>query len=204
MADAAINIEPEIVPITTAEFATWYAQQPDGERYELCSGVVYRMQAERLAHARMKFRVAQQLASGVAAKRLPCETLGDGMAVRIDGDNQFEPDALVRCGPRLPDDTVVLDDPIIVVEVTSPSTQHLDVLMKFMRYFNNPRIVHYVIVMMAERGIIHHRRADDGQIISRSHEAGVVHLDPPGLVLDVDELFRQDESVDAANEPPSA
>ncbi len=44
------------------------------------------------------------------------------MAVRVDDSNVFEPDASVRCGPRLVGDVTLILDPVIVVEVASPST----------------------------------------------------------------------------------
>ena len=50
------------------------------------------------------------------------EPFGDGMAVRIDGSTVYEPDASVRCGPRLPNEDVQFADPVIVVEVISLSS----------------------------------------------------------------------------------
>jgi Uma2 family endonuclease len=48
------------------------------------------------------------------------------MAVRIDSFTVYEPGASIRCGPRLPDDATEFDDPVVVVEVLSPSTRHID------------------------------------------------------------------------------
>ena len=41
---------------------------------------------------------------------------------RLDCGVLYEPDAVVHCGAKLPDDTIAVPDPIIVVEVLSPST----------------------------------------------------------------------------------
>jgi Uma2 family endonuclease len=38
----------------------------------------------------------------------------------------YEPDALVRCGPRLPGDAIEATDAAIVVEVVSPSSWGID------------------------------------------------------------------------------
>ena len=111
------------------------------------------------------------------------------MAVRVDEETVFEPDALVRCGPPLPDDTTLLLDPLIVVEVASPSTQRVDVLEKFSRYFRNPHIVHYLIVIPTARIVIHHKRMAADRIETKSYESGAVPLDPPELQLALADLF---------------
>lgn len=175
--------------LTAEAFMAWYEVQPMGRRYELLDGIAYEMQAERLVHGEAKARVAYAFRRQISERGLPYQALGDGMAVRVDGDTVFEPDALVRCGPPLPDDTVLLLDPLIVVEVASPSTQRVDVLEKFTRYFRNRHIVHYLIVIPTAHAIIHHRRTAEDRIESKGYEAGTISLDPPGLKLAVADLF---------------
>ena len=111
------------------------------------------------------------------------------MAVRVDEETVFEPDALVRCGEPLPGETVLILDPIIVVEVASPSTQRVDALHKLTRYFRNASIVHYLIVLPGSRSICHHRRGADERIETAILTSGVLALDPPGLSLEVETLF---------------
>jgi Uma2 family endonuclease len=48
------------------------------------------------------------------------------MAVEIDDRTVYEPDALVRCGSPLDDDAIKITDPLIVVEVLSPSSPTRD------------------------------------------------------------------------------
>ena len=179
-------------------FLAWREGQPDAARYELYDGQAYEMAAERLLHVRMKQRVHRLFEREIAARSLPCEAFIDGVAVRINEETVFEPDALVRCGPRLPDDVLLVDDPTIVVEVASPSSQRIDALDKFARYFHNPHIVHYLIVMPDKRIVIHHMRASDGRIVGTSYEDGVVRLDPPGLNLSLAELFADDRQAETA------
>ena len=113
------------------------------------------------------------------------------MAVRVDEETVFEPDALVRCGPPLPDDTILLLDPLIVVEVASPTTQRIDVLEKFTRYFRNPHIVHYLIVIPrpAWSSIIGARPTIASK--RRATSSGIP-LDPPGFELALADLFPDD------------
>jgi hypothetical protein len=39
------------------------------------------------------------------------------------------------------------------------------------------------------RGVIHHRRAPDGDIDTRIVSSGRIALDPPGIALDSDEIY---------------
>jgi hypothetical protein len=63
----------------------------------------------------MKSRIHRQFERQIADRGLSYEALADGMAVQVDQDTVFEPDALVRSGPLLPDDTLLVLDPLIVV-----------------------------------------------------------------------------------------
>lgn len=185
--------EPQIPQhrMTSEEFLDWYSRQPDGSRYELMDGLVYdnRMQGERIVHAETKMRVSEQFRAQIRALNLPCQGFGDGMAVRIDGRTNLEPDAMVRCGPRLPGDAIVVDDPLIVVEVVSPSSERIDALTKLTLYFNNPHIQHYLIVIPHKKQAIQHRRTGEGRIDTSIGHEGTMIFDPPGIALDLDRLF---------------
>lgn len=169
--------------MTSDEFIAWAMTRPEGERYELVAGEVVAMAPETAAHARVKFRVARLLAEAIEAARLPCEVFTDGMAVRIDGDVVYEPDALVRCGTPVPDKAVQIGDPLIVVEVLSPSTRARDAGAKLDDYFRLSSTRHYLIVKTESRSVIHHARDGAGRIETRIIEDGPVLLDPPGIEL---------------------
>lgn len=77
-------------------------------------GEVIAMAPERVGHARAKRDLLLALHAALRARGLACEVLGDGMAVRIDEDTVYEPDATIRCGPLLPDDAVLFDDPLVI------------------------------------------------------------------------------------------
>ena len=114
--------QPRPAPLTADAFIEWAMRQPSG-RFELFRGEVVAMSPERLGHARVKREVLFTLASALSGRGARCEAFGDGMAVRVDGSTVYEPDALVRCGPKLPNDVVELTDPLVVVEIVSPSSK---------------------------------------------------------------------------------
>jgi Uma2 family endonuclease len=105
------------------------------------------------------------------------------MAVRVDANTVNEPDALVRGGPLLDDSAIEVSDPLIVVEVISPSPHKRDAGGKLEGYFRLPSVRHYLIVMTETKAIIHHCRDDAGTIMTRIVRDGTIQLDPPGIEL---------------------
>jgi Uma2 family endonuclease len=83
----------------------------------------------------------------------------------------------------LPDDAVKLTDPVIVVEVVSPSSKARDSGPKLADYFCIDSLRHYLIVGTEDRTAIHHARDADGQILTRIVHDGTVDFGT-GLVLD--------------------
>ena len=121
--------------MTVDEYLAWAQGRPG--RFELYAGVVYAMTPERAGHAQVKFAVQTALVAGIRRAGVPCHMLPDGMTVRIDQDTAHEPDALVYCGQALPASAVEVPNPVIVVEVLSPSTRHVDASAKLAGYFRD-------------------------------------------------------------------
>jgi Uma2 family endonuclease len=175
--------------LSRAEYRAWAAAQPRG-RFERHSGVVVAMAPERLAHVRLKAVAWLLLRQGIQVNRLPCEALVDGVGVEIDEDDDFEPDAIVRCGERLADNATKVPDPLIVVEVLSPSTSATDRTTKLEKYFRLPTVQHYLIVWADRPRVVHHRRVASG-VETAVHTESTITLDPPGLLFDVAALYAE-------------
>jgi Uma2 family endonuclease len=169
--------------MTSDAFIAWAMQQSEGQRYELVAGEVVAMAPERAEHGRMKGLVYFALVQAIRARGLACEAFVDGMAVRVDAATMYEPHVLARCGEPLHNDAVEVVDPVIVVEVVSPSARKRDSGSKLADYFRIPSVRHYLIVKTENRAIIHHRRDDAGGITTHIIRDGVLCLDPPGLAL---------------------
>lgn len=175
--------------MTADEFLAWAMARPEGGRYELVAGEVVAMSPERAGHGRTKVAVHDRLREAVKVAELPCESFIDGMAVRIDDRTVYEPDVLLRCGAPVDDDCTLITDPIIVVEVLSPSSRRKDTGGKLEDYFRLASVRHYLIVKTANRTVIHHRRDVDDRVQTRIVRDGTMELDPPGLSVEVGELF---------------
>jgi len=169
--------------MTVDEYLAWSDSQSERQRTELINGQIVAKAVERLTHNRVKGQVYIALRQAVAAANLPVMT--DGVAVRIDDHTAYEPDALVRCGNELPGEMMFVPDPMIVVEVLSPTTAHSDTSAKLIGYFKVPSVAHYLVLDPDDRTVTHHTR--DGTSIVLS--SGLLRLDPPGIDLMVENLF---------------
>jgi Uma2 family endonuclease len=96
---------------------------------------------------------------------------------------------LVVCGPRAPADALEIDNPVIVVEVLSPSTAAVDHGRKLSGYFSLPSVQHYLILNPDRRAVLHHKRGVGEAIETRVLTDGVARLDPPGFDVAVEALF---------------
>ena len=171
-----------------AGFRQWVETQPRG-RYERVGGKVVMMAPERIAHVRVKMRAWQALDRAIRAAGLDCEAHGDGVTVEIGGDTDYEPDAMVTCGERLAGDAITAPNPIIVVEVLSPSTRSVDTGTKLTDYFRVSSIQHYLIIRADRRAVVHHRRGDGDRIETRLIAEGRIDLDPPGIIVAVEDFY---------------
>lgn len=111
------------------------------------------------------------------------------MTVGVDRETVYEPEALVQCGAYIDEDAIEIADPIVVVEILSPSTRSIDSGEKRTGYFRIPSLRHDLIVDAVKRLIIHHRRGGD-LIETRIVAEGMLRLDPPGLDLALANLFQ--------------
>ena len=176
--------------MTVEEFVVWSEQQPSG-KYELVDGyvVVVRMQSEKIAHTRAKGAIYVALHNAVRTASAPCEVFTEGITVKISAQHGYEPDALVNCGAAAPSDELIAPNPIIVVEVLSPSTAAKDMGAKVTDYFTVPSIEHYLIVDLDRRVVIHHRRHSPTDLLTSFHSTGMIRLDPPGFEVKAEEMF---------------
>jgi Uma2 family endonuclease len=173
--------------MTVEEFLSW-AEGKEG-RWELHGGVPVMMSPERLAHIRTKARAVRALDDALQLTGLPCEAIADGLTVKVDSVATYEPDASVVCGPRRSDETIIVTDPVIVVEVLSPSTAAVDHGPKLSGYFSLPSVQHYLILDPDRRVVIHHKRGLGDAIETRVLTDGAARLDPPGFDVAVEALF---------------
>jgi Uma2 family endonuclease len=174
--------------MTVPEFVAWAERQPRG-RYELVHGFPVAMAPQRASHAETKASVYLALRTAIQRAGLPCHVLPDGMSVRVDDETVYEPDALVYCGPKVPDDAIFIENPVAVVEVISPASEAVDTGDKPIGYFKVPSVAHYLVLHPLQRVVTHHARGTGDLIEKPIRTHGELRLDPLGLRLAVGELL---------------
>lgn len=110
----------------------------------------------------------------------------------MDAETVHQPDVLLRCGPRLPDETVVVPDPIILGEVLAPSTAGTDAGAKPEDYVRIPSVSHDLRLHPGRGTAIHHARDAEDGIRTRVLRGGRLAPDPPGLAVEATALVEDD------------
>jgi len=174
--------------VTVDEFLDWAIGRPG--RWELFRGEVVKLSPETVGHAHIKGFIYLALVGAIRRSGLACHALTDGVIIRIDETTAYEPDAQVYCGEPLSLTALEVPSPMIVVEVLSPSTQHIDVTQKLAGYFRLPSVAHYLIVDPRQPSIIHHARGAGDTILTRVITEGTISLDPPGLELALSDVYQ--------------
>lgn len=175
--------------MTVADYLAWGDALEERRHTELINGQIITMSPESAAHNRTKLRALMALRRALESIGQPHEIFIDGMTVPIDLNTAFEPDVLVHFGVPIPANQLTVPDPLIVVEVLSPSSVRSDSTIKLTGYFKLSSVQHYLVIDPDKRVVTHHARASGGDITARNATEGVLRLDPPGIELKVADLF---------------
>src|SRR5215210_2167848 len=140
--------------LTRAEFHRRYLARPDIKKAELVEGVVYVASPVRFGvHGEPHGWIVGWLVAYQA--RTPGVRLGDNATVRLDADNEYQPDAFLwrddSGGPYLSDDDYVEGAPQLVVEVAASSASY-DLHDKLRAYRRNG-VLEYVVWRVLDRAV---------------------------------------------------
>jgi Uma2 family endonuclease len=175
--------------LTVADYLAWAEAQGDVTRTELIDGQVVAMSPELVEHNRVKGAVFVALRTAVKKAGIQGEVFTDGLTVPIEPHTAYEPDASLRCGARLPTNSKTVGDPVVVVEVLSPSSAHSDTGAKLVGYFKLASVRHYLVIDPDTRIVTHHARDETGAMTAHSLSDGTLSLDPPGIQLEIADIF---------------
>jgi Uma2 family endonuclease len=100
------------------------------------------------------------------------------------------PDIVVTCKP-LDFSTPRVDEPMIIVEVLSPSGEKDDLGRKLALYLEVPSLRHYLVIHQEARRVVHHQRRDElgRQFLTTIVAGEVLRLEPPGIDLPLARLY---------------
>ena len=132
-------------------------------------------------------------ALGVALRDRDCYVFGSQMRVEIGDSRYLFPDVSVVCGePAYGDDNkVILLNPTVVVEVTSPSSHSYDHVDKLGFYRAVPSIQGYLILDQKRVFAEWHTRSESGWHLQQfSNLADEIKLEPLGCSLRLADVYR--------------
>ncbi len=161
-------------------------------KYEYVYGEVYAMAGASDNHNRIVGSIHAALFNHL--RNSPCEPFMGDMKVRVSPHVYYYPDVLVSCEEN-PENPYFRNEPILTVEVISPSTQEIDRREKLLFYQQMPSVQEYVVVEQQKMLIEIHRRQSDGHWITYyfNHEnmGEEVEFQSVGLTMTLGEIYRR-------------
>jgi Uma2 family endonuclease len=143
--------------MTLAEFLEW----DDGtdRRYELLDGMPVMMAPTLEAHGELAVALGAEIR---ARLKPPCRVLSEaGIVIPERANTYYVADLAVTCAPREPGRRMVIE-PVLIVEVLSPSTSQVDRWRKVADYRTLPSVREILVLFSDERRVEVQRRTPDG------------------------------------------
>ncbi len=158
-------------------------------KLEFFEGEIYAMAGGTPSHAQLGAKVIAMLQRGLPSG---CAVFTSDLKVLVENaDLATFPDASMVCGPLVaaPKDANALTNPVLVVEVTSPSTENYDRTEKLRSYQQLPSLRAVLLVSHRARRVTLVHRVGDGweELDFRGGETVVVAT--PVVRFAVDELY---------------
>ena len=145
--------------MTPAEYAVWEREQV--ERHEYYAGEVFSQAGGTRRHSLIGSNTLGEIRQRLVGHA--CQAHGSDMRVRIEATGyEAYPDVTVVCPPFANDTEDVITNPILLVEVLSPSTSDFDRGGKFGHYRQIPSLKEYLVLWQDEARAEHHTRTDEG------------------------------------------
>jgi Uma2 family endonuclease len=157
----AAYLAPFVDYMTREEFLEFQERSPIS--YEYVNGVIRAMSGPSVAHCLISQNIFLALQSHLRGK--PCQPFCTGMQVNLTlGKDEivYEPDVSVSCD-RSAWDKKWIPNPKLVVEVLSPSTQHVDRREKAVNYRRVVSLDEYVMASQKRPELTILRRAEHWQ-----------------------------------------
>jgi len=129
-------------------------------KHEFIAGEVYAMAGVTFRHGRIALNIARHLHTAAHARA--CAIVLSEVKLRAGPDRIYYPDLILACG-RATDVELIVDEPSLIAEVTSPSTRATDRREKLDAYLNIPSLRSYLIVEQRRRHVLCYTRGANGE-----------------------------------------
>jgi Uma2 family endonuclease len=172
-------------PLSVEEFLAFEAASPT--RHEYVAGRVYSMSGTTSRHNEIALNIVTLLRA--AARGGACKAYMIDLKVRAARDRIYYPDGMVVCTPH-DGDTLIFDDPCLIVEVTSRSTRRIDRGEKLDAYLEIPSLKAYLVAEHDRRHVTLYSREPGGdwgreEVVT----SGRLSLPCPATTLSLDDVY---------------
>ncbi len=131
-------------------------------RHEYVDGQIFAMAGESKNHNRLASKVCSSLILHLGDG--DCEAFFESVKVRVSPTRYYYPDVVVSCSePEEDEDAYIIEDPILIVEVLSPTTMRNDRVEKMNAYQKLSSLLEYVVVSQesVRVEVYRHQQADE-------------------------------------------
>lgn len=179
--------------MTGADFLAWDATQV--LKHEFVRGEVFAMAGAGEAHVTATGNVYLALRQHLQGS--PCRTFFTDMKLRVESvDAYFYPDVMVTCSATDATDPMVKREPVLLIEVLSPTTSAYDRGDKFAAYRSLPSLREYLLVAPDTRRCDLYRKGEgEGErglwVLHPFEPGGTVTLATVGLALPPEVLWNE-------------
>ena len=183
--------------MTREEYELWERSQP--ERHEYSAGEVFSQAGGTRNHSLIGTNMLGEIRQALKGK--PCQAHGSDMRVDIQAsDYQAYPDVSVVCPPVEGKSEYVISNPVLLVEVLTPSTADFDRGTKYGLYRQIQSLKEYLVLWQDQARAEQHVRTEDGLWVLREIEgiAQVIQLASLGAEIAMADIY--DKVVFAATE----
>lgn len=174
---------------TYEEYRILEETQPD-VRYEYHLGEVFAMAGTTKNHN----RIVRNLANRLDESFLPqgCEVFTENIKVEVKTDLiNYYPDVVVSCSDRDRENSLIVKDPVLIIEVLSEGSHKADIYGKQAYYTNMAALQVYMVVSQKEYLLHVYERHADGwtyQVVLGKDQQ--LHLEALDLVMSVADIYK--------------
>jgi len=132
------------------------------------------------------------IALGIHLRGSKCQPFSGDIKVQVTKNVYYYPDLLVSCEEN-PEESYFRNKPVLIIEVTSPSTAHIDRREKLLFYQQMPSVQEYAVVDQHKINIELHQRQPNGGWITYFFDADdeEIEFQSVDLTLPIAEIYRR-------------
>ena len=174
------QMQPSPQTFTESEYLALEAASQT--KHEFVNGAIVAMAGGKPPHNVLAMNVGAALVSLLRGK--DCIVMTSDQRVHVPATGMYTyPDVTVACGQRLykKDNPPSLSNPILLVEVTSDTTEDFDRGSKFLHYQSLESLREYLVISHRERRVDRHRRLDSGEWLATAYMEGDAQVELSSL-----------------------